>query len=75
VCEQHNIVNENLSKPKATCTLAWLDERWRDGRPECWSDQSAMESLGHGGDGEDEREAAVDATVELLGKLEEFDRN
>jgi len=77
VCEQHNLVNQSLGKPEVACSLPWLDERWRDGKPSCWGgeDQSARESLGHGGGDDDTREDEADASKALLGRLEAFERS
>ena len=48
MCEQHNMVNEKLNKPKFSCTLEELAKRWRTGNPRCWkgADGSASDSLG-----------------------------
>eukprot|EP00241_Pyramimonas_parkeae_P009230 CAMPEP_0114233778 /NCGR_PEP_ID=MMETSP0058-20121206/5363_1 /TAXON_ID=36894 /ORGANISM="Pyramimonas parkeae, CCMP726" /LENGTH=90 /DNA_ID=CAMNT_0001345425 /DNA_START=1017 /DNA_END=1289 /DNA_ORIENTATION=- len=35
VCEQHNIVNEKIGKPKYSCDLPKLDERWKVGTAAC----------------------------------------
>ncbi len=36
LCEQHNIVNEKLGKPKFNCSMDNLDERWRkSSNPDC----------------------------------------
>uniref|UniRef100_M4B9B5 Sulfhydryl oxidase n=1 Tax=Hyaloperonospora arabidopsidis (strain Emoy2) TaxID=559515 RepID=M4B9B5_HYAAE len=38
LCEQHNIVNRKLHKPVFECTISNLEERWRKGKPSCWSE-------------------------------------
>mmetsp|Transcript_38972 Transcript_38972/g.93784 ORF Transcript_38972/g.93784 Transcript_38972/m.93784 type:complete len:201 (+) Transcript_38972:25-627(+) len=36
LCEQHNIVNDKLGKPRFRCTMDKLDERWRkSSNPDC----------------------------------------
>ena len=39
VCEQHNLVNEELGKPLFPCDLATLDKRWRKGEARCWGEE------------------------------------
>lgn len=36
LCKRHNQVNMELGKSKFPCTMAALDERWRDGHKDCW---------------------------------------
>lgn len=64
MCEQHNLVNEWLQRPAFPCTLARLDERWRDGHDGCWQRQlqNARESLGQAADDEEGEGDAEEAT-------------
>jgi mitochondrial FAD-linked sulfhydryl oxidase len=47
LCQQHNLVNEKLSKPIFPCNINSLDERWKYGTPHCLN-SSEENSLNEG---------------------------
>jgi len=69
MCERHNEVNRALGKPEFECSVAALDERWKDGHSECWQQklQSSKESLGHADD--DDTDDDSDGDVSGNGRM------
>ena len=45
-----------MGKPTFPCNITALDNRWRIGRPECYSIQSAQDSLGQSVDDDSDDE-------------------